>query len=113
MGNAMTVTAFCKLTMDGCTMRFSMAILACRQLAVGRMALGTGKGGMFCLVILQQLICLCMTAGTDLFALGDGVGDFQRGVDRMAGQTVRRFQCCHRAVIFMAFRTLGDTAVFL
>ena len=75
MGNTMTVAAFCKLFMDGCTVRFSMAILTCRQLAVGRMALGAGQGGMLCLMILQQLVCLVMTAGADLFGLGDGIGD--------------------------------------
>ena len=76
MRNTMTVTAFSKLFMDGCTVRLSMAILACRQLAMGRMALGAGQGSMLCRVILQQLVCLAMTAGADLFGLGDGIGDF-------------------------------------
>ena len=76
MGNTMTVTALSKLFMYGCTVRLAMAIQAYRQLAVGRMTLGAGQGRMFCLVILQQLVCIFMTSGADLFALGGGIRDF-------------------------------------
>ena len=76
MGNTMTVTALCKLFMDGGTVRLAMAILACRQLAVRRMTLGAGQGRMFCLVVLQQLVCFFMTSGADLFVLGHGIRDF-------------------------------------
>ena len=52
-----------------------------------------------------------MTAGTDHTALGDGIGDPKGRMDRMTCQAVRRFQDRHGTVVFMAFCTLGNTAV--
>ena len=112
MGNTMTFTAFCILFVNYRTVRLSMAILAFRKLTVGRMTLGAGKSRVLCHMLLQQLICLFMTAGTDFLGLGNRIGDLQRGVHRVAGQTVRGFQYCHGAVVFVAFSTLGDTAMF-
>ena len=112
MGNTMTVAAFCKLLMDNRTVGLSMTILASGQLPMDRMAFGTGQGRMFCLVRQQQLVCLVMAAGTNLFGLGNRIGNLKRGVDWMAGKTGRRFQNHHGAVVFMAFSTLGDAPMF-
>lgn len=112
MGNAMTVTAFCKLLMNYFTVRLPMTIMTGRQLAMGRVTLGAGQGRMFCLMLLQQLVCLVMTPCTDLFGLGNRIGDLKRGVHWMAGQAVGCFNCCHGTVIFMAISTLGYTPVF-
>ena len=76
------------------------------------MALGTGKGRVLCRTSLQQLICIFMTAGADLLGLGKGIGDLQRGMYRMAGQTVRGVQYCQGTVILVAFRTWRDAAMF-
>ena len=110
---AMTVTALCKLLMNYVTVWLSMAILTGRQLTMGRMTLGASQGRMFCLVLLQQPVCLVMTTGTDLLSLGNRIGYLKRGVHRMAGQAVRCFQCCQGAVIFMAFSAQGYTPVFI
>ena len=112
MGNTMTVTAFCILFMNCNTVWFSMAILAFRKLTMCRMTLCAGEGRVFCDMILQQLICLVMTTGTDFLALGNRIGYLQRGVHRVARQTVRGCQYCHGAVIFVTFSTLGNAAMF-
>lgn len=112
MGYTMTVTAMCKLFMNYGIVGLSMAILTGRQLAMGRMTLGAGQGRMFRLVLLQQLVCLVMTPGTDLFGLCKRIGYLKRCMHRMAGQTVRHFQSCHGTVIFVAISTLGYAPVF-
>ena len=112
MGNTMTISAFCKLFMNYSTVRLSMAILTGGQLAMGRMTLGAGQGRVLSLMRLQQLVSLLMTAGADLLALSDGIGDIKRGVHGMTGKTVRGFQHCHGTVVLMAFGTLGDATMF-
>ena len=112
MGNTMTVSAFCKLFMNYIAMRLSMAVLTGRQMSMSRMTLGAGQGRVLCLMRLQQLVGLLMTAGTDLLALGDGIGDFKRCVHGMTGQTARGFQYCHGTVVLMTFRTLRNPPMF-
>ena len=112
MGNTMAVAAFFKLFMNCRIMQRAMAIHTDRQMPVLGMTLGTGKGRMLCLTRLQQLICIFMTAGADLLGLGKGIGDLQRGMHRMAGQTVRSVQYCHGTVVLVAFRTCRDAAMF-
>jgi len=113
MRNSMTSTAFCILFMNRSVVRFPMAFLAGRQLTMVRVAFGAGQNRMFSLACLQQLVCLVMTAGADLFALGCGIGDIKRGVHRVTGQTVKRFKCCHGTMVLMTFCTLGDATMFL
>ena len=111
MGNTMTIAALRIFIMNCITVWLTMAILAFRQLAVGRMTLGTGKSSMLCDANLQQLESLPMTTGTDLFRLGDWIGNSQRGVHWMAGKAIRNFKSCHGAVVLMAFSTLRDAPV--
>ena len=113
MGNAVTVAAFGKLFMYHGAVRFAVTALAFRQMAMLRMALGAGKSRMLCLMILQQLVGLLMATGTDFLGLVNRVGYLERCMNGMTGQAVRGFQCCHGAVIFMAFGTYRDTAMFL
>jgi hypothetical protein len=60
---------------------------------MGRMALGAVQGRMFCLVLLQQLVCLVMATSTDLFYLGNRIGYLKRSVYRMAGEPLFRLSC--------------------
>jgi hypothetical protein len=67
---------------------------------------------MLCNVVPQQSISLRVAAGTDFLGLVCRIGYLERRVDRVAGQTIRSFQGCQRAVILMAFKTYRDAAVF-
>ena len=73
MGNAMTVTALGKLFMNNGAVGLPMTTLALRNLAMLGMALGAGKCRMLCHIILQQFICLFMTAGAHLFGFVGGI----------------------------------------
>ena len=112
MGNTMTVTALCIFLMDCRIMGLSMAIHTHWQMPMFGMALGAGKGGMFCRPGLQQLICLIMTTGTDFLGLISRIGDPQRRMHRMTGQAVRGIQHCHGTVILVTFITHGNTPMF-
>jgi len=113
MGNTVTVTAFCKLFMNDITVRLAVATLAFRQLTMLGMTLGTGQSRVLCLMILQHLVSLLMTASADFFCLGNRIGDHEGCMHRMTGQAVWCFQRCHGAVVFMAFRTYRYAAMFL
>lgn len=113
MGNTMTVTAFCIFLMNCLIMGLPMAIHTGWQIPMFGMALGAGKGGMFCRPGLQQLICLIMTTGTDFLGLISRIGDPQRRMHRVAAQAVRGVEHRHGTVVLVAFRANGDTAMFL
>ena len=90
-------------------------VLGCAGLFVlGRGPLSdvdTGKGGVLCYTFFQQLICIFMTAGTDLFSLGNGIRYLEGSVYRMAGQAVRGVKGRQGAVVLVTFSTLGDASV--
>ena len=109
----MTLSAFCVLFMDRRVVRFSVAFLAGRQLAMAGMAFGASQDRMLCLAGLQKLVWFTMAAGANLFVLGYGIGDRKRGVHWVTGQTILGFQCCHGTVVLMTFCTLGDTSMFV
>ena len=67
---------------------------------------------MFCDIISQQLVGLLMAASADLLGLIRRIGDFTRGMDRVTGQAVRRLKLGQWAMVFMAFKTDRDAAVF-
>jgi hypothetical protein len=113
MGYAMTITTAGKFLMDRGAVGHTVAFLAGWQLPVGRMTFCTGQGRMLCLPGLQHIVCLIMTTGAYYLILGNGIGDIERGVNRMTGQAVRGRKNCHGAVVFMALVTLRNTAMFL
>jgi hypothetical protein len=67
---------------------------------------------MFCDIVTQQLVSLFMAAATDFLGLVWRIGNLKRGMDRMAGQTVRRFKLSQRAVIFMTFKAYWNASMF-
>ena len=113
MGDAVAVTALGKLLMNLGTVRLAVTALALGNLAVLGMAFGTAESRMLGDIVLQQLVGLVMTASADLLGLVRGVGYLQRGMNRMAGQAVRRFELSQRAVILMTFKADRNAAVFL
>lgn len=94
----MAGAAYLILIVNSVTMRQPVAVLAGHQLAMLRMALGTGQGRMFCLFDCQLLIRIGMTTAADLFILVKRICNLQRGMDWMAGHTVSRGHLHSRAV---------------
>lgn len=113
MGNTMTGTAGGIFLMNRGTMRLAVAILACRQVSVFRMALGTGQLGMLGKTVRQETEGGLVTTGTDFLDLGYRIVDRQRCMHRMAGQAFRRRKGRHRAMGLMALAALWNPAVLL
>lgn len=68
---------------------------------------------MLCDIVTQQLVSLFMAATADFLGLIWRIGNLKRGMNRMAGQTVRHFKLSQRTVILMTIKAYWDAAVFL